>query len=187
MNARWEQSRPHEIAKSSNRSGHGIDREMMSISIDFLRQVLTYDPDTGFLYWVGSYQGERQAGYIGKGGYRYVQIKRQRFLAHRVAWALHYSEWPNQFLDHVNSHRADNRIVNLRLANPSENNWNKTLQTNNTSGFKGVTFHRASGKYVAQITVQKVRHRLGSFDTAEQAHAAYVKAAQELHGEFHHV
>ncbi len=159
---------------------------MMSVPIEFLREALSYDPVTGILNWTGGYQEARRAGFVGKGGYRYVQIKQMRFLEHRVVWALHYGEWPELPLDHINMSRSDNRIANLRLATLAENNRNRAKQSNNSTGFKGVTYHRASGRFHARVMVNKVRHMLGSFTTAEAAYEAYLQGAAKLHGEFHH-
>ena len=80
--------------------------------------------------------------------------------------------------------RADNRLVNLREATLAENNRNKKLQSNNTTGFKGVSFNKASRKFVARLTVNKKTVHLEYHDTAEAAHQSYVKAAEIHHGQF---
>lgn len=88
------------------------------------------------------------------------------------------------WVDHKDNNGLNNRRSNLRLCTPSQNVWNRGLLKNNTSGFKGVTRDRQSGKWMAQIVANKKHRRLGLFETPELAHEAYKKAALELHGEF---
>lgn len=87
-------------------------------------------------------------------------------------------------LDHINRNRLDNRKSNLRLCTSSQNQHNKPRPVNNTSNYKGVTWHKIGGKWQAQIMVNKKYKYLGLFKTAELAYEAYCKAALELHGEF---
>lgn len=89
-----------------------------------------------------------------------------------------------EFVDHIDLDTLNNHRANLRLATAAENGRNRGKNKNNTSGFKGVTLHRPSQKWIAHIRVQRKQAFLGYFDTPEAAHAAYCKAAEELHGEF---
>src|SRR5690242_11158228 len=113
-----------------------------------------------------------------------------RYYAHRLAWFYVYQVWPKDEIDHINRIPDDNRILNLREANRIENMRNIATPKHNTTGFKGVTRHKFyPGKFMAQIssTTELKRRKtkyLGIFDTAEEAHAAYVAASRELHGEF---
>ena len=72
----------------------------------------------------------------------------------------------------------------MREATRSENEWNKTKQINNTSGFKGVYLNKAAQKWHTKISINNKQKHLGYFDSPEEAYAAYCKAAKELHGEF---
>ena len=78
----------------------------------------------------------------------------------------------------------NNRWHNLRLSTGSDNAANRKRCPNNTSGYKGVSFHRRMRRWTAYITKGGRRYPLGSFDTAEEAHGAYVTAARLLFGEF---
>lgn len=87
-------------------------------------------------------------------------------------------------IDHIDNNPANNRKDNLRICSGSENNRNQARNRNNTSGFKGVSYHKATGKYFARITVDFKNIWLGRYDTAEQAHEAYCSAAIKYHGEY---
>lgn len=123
----------------------------------------------------------RPAGYIGNYGYRILWLHGRKYLAHRVIWAVQHGEWPSMEIDHINQDRADNRIANLRLATKTQNRYNSKVRRDSQSGLRGA-FKRRYG-WAACITVNKVKHRLGTFRTAEEAHAAYLRAAKEMHGE----
>jgi len=83
-------------------------------------------------------------------------------------------------IDHVNRVPADNRIVNLRIVTPSQNQQNRTIQSNSTSKMKGVTLHQC-GKWVAQIWNEGKKENLGMFINKDDAYDAYVSAAKRLH------
>lgn len=151
------------------------------------RQLFSYNPETGDLAWRIN-RGRIRAGTLIRApsvqGYYQVMYRNRNYRAHRVAWLIYYGEWPLLELDHINGIRNDNRIANLREAYHSENCRNGRLRSTNSSGFKGVSWHKASGKWHAQITVDGTTRHLGLHKTAEEAHAAYRKAAAEHHGEF---
>lgn len=87
-------------------------------------------------------------------------------------------------VDHINGNRLDNRKSNLRISTCSENLRNRGPQANNSSGYKGVIFDKARGKWRAEICVEKRRKYLGRFSSPIEAAMAYNKAAIELHGEY---
>jgi hypothetical protein len=157
------------------------------IKVERLQELLSYDPIRGELRWKIGRPGAsagKIAGCIRPDGYITLSIDRERLLAHRVVWALVHGEWPESEIDHKNMDRGDNRIENLRLANSSQNKGNTRAFRSNASGFKGASFDRKAGKWVAQIQKDKRRHFLGHFATVEEAHAAYKEAACTLFGEF---
>ena len=87
-------------------------------------------------------------------------------------------------IDHVNRDPADNRWSNLRAATESQNLANTGKNKRNTSGFKRVHKLKGQQKWVSSITVDGVNYHLGTFNSPEEAHAAYVAAAKKLRGEF---
>ncbi len=87
-------------------------------------------------------------------------------------------------VDHRDGDGLNNRRSNLRIATRSQNECNKGVQKNNTSGFRGVSFFKPHGKWKAQIVLNGKARHLGYFATPEEAHAAYVAAQPLFHGEF---
>lgn len=105
-------------------------------------------------------------------------------MEHRIAWIVVYGSIPNGMtIDHINGIKGDNRICNLRLATDCENSYHRPRKSDNSTGYKGV-YQRENGKYRATITLNKKRENLGTFETKEEAYAAYCEAARRLHGEF---
>jgi hypothetical protein len=151
-----------------------------------LHELLCYIPETGKFIWRNPrWPSHKLTGCAGCNTGRYIVIRVNgiTYRAHRLAWYYVYGSMPDGQLDHINGDKTDNRICNLRLATPAENISNRGLQYNNSSGYKGVT-RLKSGRWSANIRNDGCRNHLGTFDTAEQAHAAYCEAARDLHGEF---
>jgi hypothetical protein len=86
--------------------------------------------------------------------------------------------------DHINSNRLDNRKQNLRICNRSQNQANRSKSSNNTSGYKGVNWHKVNQKWRAKIKINGRSKYLGCFTDIEDAAKAYEKAAIEYFGEF---
>ena len=157
------------------------------LTAETVRKLLDYEPETGVFRWRSGREGVSKgmvAGTKNAAGYRQIMILRKRYYAHRLAWLYVNGDWPHAEVDHANGDKADNRISNLRLAEKSQNRANTALQRNNTSGFKGVCFHKPIGKFYASIQIEKKYKFLGYFDTPEKAHAAYYEAAEKYFGEF---
>lgn len=142
---------------------------------------LVYDHETGKLSRRCS---GMEAGCTHSNGYVYVSICGKPFMAHRIAWVIFFGEEPKSELDHINGNKADNRISNLREASHSENLANRKAQKNNMTGFKGVSYHKHSGRFMARAVKNGKTFNLGYFNTADEAHEAYKKIALSLHGDF---
>lgn len=85
--------------------------------------------------------------------------------------------------DHINGNKLDNRSCNLRSCNHSSNGANCLKRVRNTSGFKGVTFHK-DGKWRAKIRYKGEDIHIGLFSSPIEASKAYESKAKELFGEF---
>lgn len=86
--------------------------------------------------------------------------------------------------DHINGDGLDNRRCNLRDATKEQNNRNVRMPRTNTSGYKGVTWSKASRAWQAQIHTNNRTKYLGTFPTKEMAAKAYDASARTLYGEF---
>lgn len=163
---------------------------MQQLTADRLRQLVHYDPLTGEFRWQKQISSHaipgRLAGTVSKhNGYLHIAIDKKIYRAHRLAWLYVHGEWPIR-LDHRNRVRTDNRIANLRLASISQNKANSRLRHDNASGFKGAYRRNDSGRYQAAIRFEGRLISLGCYETAIEAHRAYITKAREVFGEFAH-
>jgi hypothetical protein len=155
-----------------------------------VRALLDYDSLTGRLTWKVSCakaKAGKAAGWVdnhGLGQRLVIGIGNRNYLAHRLIWLWVTGDWPAVEVDHKDLDQMNNKWENLRLATPSQNKRNQRKRSDNKSGFKGVGFVKRLGKFIAAISIDKRNKHLGVFNTAEEAHAAYRKAAREHHGEF---
>lgn len=146
-----------------------------------IKEFFNYCPNSGIITWSKT-RGKRgkvgsEAGSLTKEGYRAITLNKQRLLAHRLAWFLHYGVWPEGQVDHINGIRTDNRIVNLRAVTHQENQKNQRKAKNNSSGHVGVFWSPKRKKWIAQIGKQY----LGGYECKELA--CFVRQeAQELQG-----
>jgi hypothetical protein len=155
-----------------------------AISVDELRHLFRYEPQTGLLYYRVAVKfrspGDLAGSLVKNGKYRTVKFRRANHLAHRVIWAMETGEWPAHPIDHINGDGLDNRMSNLRLSINGINAQNlRSPRKDNTTGFLGVQM--CFGKFKAVIRVKPKRYDLGVFSTPEEAYAAYLNAKRMLH------
>lgn len=132
--------------------------------------------------WNSRYAGKETAQFKNGWGYQLISILGVKHIAHRVVWAMCHGEWPDGEIDHINRNPSDNRIENLRIATATENARNKGDYANNKSGYRGVTWHKSSSKWMAQIKVFKKNIHLGLFNDPAEAGAAYQAAREKYFG-----
>ena len=144
--------------------------------------LFTYDPEAGTITRLVGY-GRAMEGQVFSDA-NSISTPKGFVRMGRLAWALHNKAWPPQgyWIDHINGIKADNRIVNLRLATPTQNQQNKAGCGQYA---KGVTWRDRKVKpWQAKIRVNGERLHLGSFATQEEAAETYRQAAIKYHGEF---
>lgn len=171
------------LSGCSARVGHE-EKSMKKLTADRLRELLSYDPDVGVFIrrtCSGGCLPGSIAGTDDKEGYLLISVDGRRYKSHRLAWLYVYGAFPLKELDHINQIKDDNRIANLREVTTSENQQNKSIQSNNTSGFRGVGWNKEKSRWVARIAVNLKRKHLGFFKNLEDAINAYRAAAAVLH------
>jgi hypothetical protein len=157
----------------------------MSLSLDHLKQVLDYNPQTGVFVWKVSTARRivpgTVAGTVNSKGYRVIQLFRKLHTEHRLAWFYVTGVWPSDQIDHINQVKTDNRFENLREATNSQNSQNSKIRRNNTSGYKGVSWWAHREKWAAQMRVDGKNRLLGMFDNPLDAHLCYQSLAKIVH------
>jgi hypothetical protein len=157
----------------------------------YLRSRLDYDPETGVLTWKAregkecwnvKFVGTRAGSLPKNARYRSIDIEGVTLLEHRVIWKWMTGQEPPEQVDHINLESADNRWENLREADPSTNQMNVASRA--ASGLKGAHWNRFRQHWQSSIKANGKSINLGRFDTAQQAHGAYVRAAAEHFGAY---
>jgi hypothetical protein len=147
-----------------------------------LRELVHYDPETGVFRRIGRSRYNSITGGVAGSphsrGYLHFTVDNVAFFSHRLAWLYVTGEWPTGQIDHINGDKTDNRWSNLRDVDGHANQQNrKTAWGPSSTGFVGVTA-RPHG-FVAQIRIAGKQTYIGSFRTAEAAHAAYLEAKRK--------
>jgi hypothetical protein len=163
-----------------------------TIDADTARQLVRYEPETGLLFWrrreprffkVGRsgrdaycdnwnrrYAGREAVSKINADGYKVGWFLKRQVKAHRLAWFLHYGEWPD-VIDHINRVRTDNRIANLRSVTRAQNNRNKLICEAREDDAVGIV-QNPCGTWAAFVAPLGQYFQLGTWDTEAEARAA---------------
>lgn len=154
---------------------------------DTLKDILKYDRKTGVFVWRKKTSRKtvigREAGGIDCAGYRVIGYKGKTYYAHRLAWLYVYGYMPKQ-IDHKDGNRANNSISNLRECSSTQNIFNAKKAKNNTSGYKGVAWHKEAGKWEAYVCHNNRKKYLGLFESAESAAHAYLMEVKKIEPNF---
>lgn len=153
-------------------------------SVEFLHERYAYDPASGVLTSkYGRWRG-CPITHTEEQGYVTLRINGTIFKAHRVIWKMMTGQEPPDEIDHWDKDRSNNRWGNLRDATKANNQWNRLPQKNTQSGVKGANWNNKRQCWSSEVRTHGDRIWLGYFETAEEAGAAYQKAAGLLHGKF---
>lgn len=155
-----------------------------------LRELLHYNQETGvFTRLTDNGRGCRVGDVAGtihrRSGYVNIYLDGHSHTAARLAWLYMTGQHPVYDMDHINGDKMDNRWQNLRDI-PTQLNSQNTHRANknSTTGFMGVQLRKDRNKYTAQLRVDGRVRRFGSFNTPEEAHAAYLDAKRVHHPGF---
>jgi hypothetical protein len=154
------------------------------VTFQDVEKLLHYDAATGNLirktdrrrFKAGTIAGSRtHCGHIT------TWINGEQFLGHRLAWLLHYGEWPSDQIDHINRNPADNRIENLRILHQLANMQNRNPATKSKTGIKGVYKANDGDAYYAQLFVNGAYVVRKRCRTIEEATRVIREAQKQYH------
>ena len=154
--------------------------------LSYLWDNLSYDPETGHLWWkFKKYKRDlsNPAGFTTKSGYREIQLCGKSFKQHRLAFIFMGEVIPKE-VDHINGVKDDNRWVNLRPSCRATNCMNRAKFKGCSTDLKGVHWSNHHNKYRAWVGFEGRQKHLGYFDCPEDAYKVYCEAVDKYHGEF---
>ena len=126
---------------------------MVGMTASRVRELFTYDADTGVLAWrANSANGAklkgRVAGHLNDRGYRKVTVGRKSYAAHRLIWLHVHGVWPVE-IDHINRSRSDNRLCNLR-------DVDRCTNTQNTADPIRKRYALPRGVYTSEVSLRSL-------------------------------
>lgn len=157
---------------------------------EYARRVVDYDLDTGILRWrktihSNAVKGQECGYFAGDPPYAFIGICKRRVLVHRFIWFWMTGSWPRHQIDHKNRDTKDNRWENLRSATISQNRGNsKTVRTGLKGAYFDITRANSEKPWKSSIGKNGRTCNLGTFTSESDAHAAYMRAANQYYGEF---
>lgn len=147
------------------------------IDLKRLHESFLFDFDKGSITRISN---NSIAGHTGKDGYTRVYLDGKLYFRHRLMWSAYYNCQPPEAIDHIDRNPSNDSILNLRAATASKNQQNRKINSNNKSGYTGVC--KFKGKWKSTIYIDSKPVYLGLFDTAHDAHKAYLEKKLLIHG-----
>ena len=164
--------------------GLNVTQSNFNLSQDLLNEVFDYCD--GNLFWKvkkGTVKIGQMAGTLANTGYWQICLFKRFYLAHRLIFLMHKGYLPNE-LDHIDGNKLNNRIDNLREATKSQNQFNKGMRKNNTSGVKNVFWCKNYKKWRVLVSVDGKKRHVGYFEDIEVAKEVAIDFRKQHHGEF---
>lgn len=157
-----------------------------TLTVEAVTARISYDPETGNFTRIVAAGGRKAGevcGCLNAEGYIQIDILGVKTLAHRLAWFVMTGAWPENDIDHWDTVRHHNWFANLRPATRGQNMQNlRSAHCDSRTGLLGVTPSANGQRYVAQLRRPNGgSHYIGTFDTPQAAHAAYVEAKVRHH------
>ena len=168
----------------------GISKEKIKLTQEYIRNILDYDHNTGIVKWKiaksrmkpGEIAGYKTS-YKGNKSYLVISVDNKKYKLHRIIWLYVYGVFPSKTIDHINGDGCDNRISNIRDVDMRTNSLNRKLQSDNSSGIHGVSWHINHKKWQVAIYDSSGYKYLGRFDNIFDA--ACARKASELVNNYH--
>lgn len=158
---------------------------MHELTPDIVRGLLDYNKSSGSFTWKVSPSSGTPAGRFAGSkststGYQGIQILGKRYQAHRIAVLWVTGENPSGDVDHINGIKSDNRWENLRCVSRTVNSQNiRSARSSNSTGLLGAS--KEGGRFRASIRHNGRLEFIGTFNTANEAHLAYLDRKREVH------
>ena len=153
------------------------------VTKELLHDFLDYDPISGALRWKVFRGGKAKAGTLAGAldheGYRLVSLYNKTYKAHRLIWLMMTGAWPEGVIDHIDRNKDNNSFSNLRDCSHSDNKHNTVSSAKRKSIYQGVYIDSRSGKPSACIRLNGKATYVGSFNTEEEAYAAYLSIKEK--------
>lgn len=161
---------------------------MNILTQEIVKSKVSYNPDTGefsrIAYVRNQMKGNSKVGFIDPLGYYYTKLNNIKIGLHRLAF-LYMEGYLPDMVDHIDGNPSNNKWDNLRVCTATQNQYNTKINSNNTTGVKGVSYRKGHAKpYVARITVNKVRLNIGKYETLKEAKQALEYRRDLYHKEF---
>ena len=151
-----------------------------------LKTHLEYHPDGYFIWKVPNHPrfkvGDKAGGLSPNGRYKNKLLDHEEY-TYRLVWLWHHGKLPEQFVDHIDGDKTNDRIENLRAATNSQNQMNRGTPSNNKSGYKGVSETR-HGRWMVMVGLNGKNHYGGTYTDVHEAGKAASDLRKKLHGEW---
>lgn len=156
------------------------------ITQEIVKSLFDYSTETGDLIRKTSFnrwKSGQAIGFKNTSGYLEAGVNKKTYQVSHLVWCYFNGPVPiGREIDHINGKKLDNRIENLRVADRAMNNQNKRISRNDSAlKVLGVSWHKASKSFVAQISKSGVKFHLGCFKSIDEASEAYIQAKRNLH------
>lgn len=154
---------------------------MQTLTADDVRRLFEYIPESGKLIrkirTSNRIRIGDEAGHKNTTGHLQCRVNGRLYLVHRLIWMFVHGKFPVGEIDHIDGDKANNKIGNLRDVSHRENMQNiKKAFAGSKTGLLGTYPHKKTGKFAAAIRMNGKQVHLGLFETAADAHIAYLNA-----------
>lgn len=120
---------------------------------------------------------DSEAGSLSQ-GYKKVDINGRKYQVHRIIWRMYSGKWPENYIDHIDGDKLNNKITNLREVTNRENTQN--MKKHRNGKLCGFYYHKRDNLYGARIYINGFVANIGYFKSEEMANQQYLKACKAI-------